>query len=335
MLERRRSERRPFRKARRALERIEVLGAKVDLVRPEEVMHHVEAAVDAGAPYVVANHNLHSLYLLRREPGLAAFFDDADLIEVDSTPVITFTRALGLQSRPFHRCTYLDWRDHFWSVADRKGWRIYYLGGAPGVAAEAAEALNLAYPKTKIRVRHGYFDATPGGAENAEVLADIAAFAPHILFVGMGMPRQERWIMQNRAALPPCAVFSVGAAFDYEAGVQKAAPRWIGRAGFEWFYRLVHDPVRLWHRYCVEPWFMIGPAMGDILRAVRDQRLLKSPPAAPSGGGRRDQPVSQSVPVQCGLDLAEYRAEPAPAAKLEKVFIAERPKSRLVDREKA
>lgn len=335
MLERRRVERRPFRKARRALERIEVLGAKVDLVRPEEVMHHVEAAVDAGVPYVVANHNLHSLYLLRREPGLAAFFDDADLIEVDSTPVIAFTRALGLQSRPFHRCTYLDWRDHFWSVADRKGWRIYYLGGAPGVAAEAAEALKIAYPKTKIGVRHGYFDATPGGTENAEVLADIAAFAPHILFVGMGMPRQERWIIQNRAALPACAVFSVGAAFDYEAGVQKAAPRWMGRAGFEWLYRLVHDPVRLWRRYCVEPWFMIRPAARDIISALRDQRFLKSPPAASSGGDGRAQTVRQSAPVQCRLNLAEHRAEPTPAAKLEKVLVAERPEPRLVNREKA
>lgn len=335
MLERRREERRPFRKARRALERIEVLGAKVDLVRPEEVMHHVETAVDAGVPYVVANHNLHSLYLLRREPDLAAFFDEADLIEVDSTPVIAFTRALGLQSRPFHRCTYLDWRDHFWSVADRKAWRIYYLGGAPGVAAEAAQALNLAYPNTEISVRHGYFDAAPGAAENAEVLADIAAFAPHILFVGMGMPRQERWIMQNRAALPPCAVFSVGAAFDYEAGVQKAAPRWVGRAGFEWLYRLVHDPVRLWHRYCVEPWFMIGPAARDIARALRDQRFLKSPPKATSGGDGRAQAVRQPAPVQRRLNLAEYRTEPAPAAQLEKVLVAERPEPRLVDRQKA
>ncbi len=335
MLERRREERRPFRKARRALERIEVLGAKVDLVRPEEVMHHVETAVDAGVPYVVANHNLHSLYLLRREPDLAAFFDEADLIEVDSTPVIAFTRALGLQSRPFHRCTYLDWRDHFWSVADRKAWRIYYLGGAPGVAAEAAQALNLAYPNTEIGVRHGYFDARPGTAENAEVLADIAAFAPHILFVGMGMPRQERWIMQNRAALLPCAVFSVGAAFDYEAGVQKAAPRWVGRAGFEWLYRLVHDPVRLWHRYCVEPWFMIGPAARDIAKALRDQRFLKSPPTAASGGDGRAQAVRQPAPVQRRLNLAEYRAEPAPAAQLEKVLVAERPEPRLVDREKA
>ena len=335
MLERRNSERRPFRKARRALERIEVLGAKVDLVRPEEVMHHVELAVDAAKPYLVANHNLHSLYLLRRTPKLAAFFDDADLIEVDSTPVITFTRALGLQSRPFHRCTYLDWRDHFWSVANRKAWRVYYLGGAPGVAQAAADQLNLSYPEAQIRVRDGYFDASPGSAENSENLADIAAFAPHILFVGMGMPRQEEWIVNNRSDLPPCAVFSVGAAFDYEAGVQKAAPRWMGRAGFEWLYRLVHDPVRLWRRYCVEPWFMIIPALRDIRRAYAAGRLLKSPAGRPSSRSDRANAISQTSPVQGRLNLTEDGAQPAPAAELEKALITERPQSRFVDRQKA
>ena len=335
MLERRTLERRPFRKARRALERIEVLGAKVDLVRPEEVMHHVEAAVDAAKPYLVANHNLHSLYLLRRTPKLAAFFEGADLIEVDSTPVITFTRALGLQSRPFHRCTYLDWRDHFWSVANRKAWRVYYLGGAPGVAQAAAEQLHMSYPEANIRVRNGYFDASPGSAENVEILADIAAFAPHILFVGMGMPRQEQWIVQNRSDLPPCAVFSVGAAFDYEAGVQKAAPRWMGRAGFEWLYRLVHDPVRLWRRYCVEPWFMIVPAMRDIVRAHAEGRLLKQPPGRTLGRGDRAHVVGEPAPVQRRLDLAEDGAQPASSAELEKALVAERPQTRFVNRQEA
>jgi N-acetylglucosaminyldiphosphoundecaprenol N-acetyl-beta-D-mannosaminyltransferase len=295
-------------------------------------MHHVETAVDAAKPYLVANHNLHSLYLLRRNPELAAFFDAADLIEVDSTPVITFTRALGLQSRPFHRCTYLDWRDHFWSVANRKAWRVYYLGGAPGVAQAAADQLNLSYPEAQIRVRDGYFDTSPGSDENAEILADIAGFAPHILFVGMGMPRQEQWIVQNRAELPPCAVFSVGAAFDYEAGVQKAAPRWMGRAGFEWLYRLVHDPVRLWRRYCVEPWFMIRPALRDILRAHSQGRLLRRPGGHVLGRGGRPHPVSEPSPVQGRLNLAKDGAQPTSAPEFQKTVVGERPQSRFVDR---
>jgi len=331
MLERRREPRRPFRKARRALERIEVLGASVDLVRPEEVMHHVEAAVEAAQPYLVANHNLHSLYLMQCDAAFAAFFAQADLIEVDSTPVITFTRALGLQSRPFHRCTYLDWRDHFWSVANRKAWRVYYLGGAPGVADAAARQLNLTYPHAHIRTRNGYFDADPSSSDNKAVLADIAAFAPHILFVGMGMPRQETWIVANRASLPACAVFSVGAAFDYEAGVQKAAPRWMGRAGFEWLFRLVHDPVRLWRRYCWEPWFMIGPALKDIGLALRERRLLRQPPA--SGSRPSTQVVRQPPPVQGGLDLRKDRRQPTAPAQREESLVVKASEPAFVDRQ--
>lgn len=334
MVERRRSERRPFRKARRALERIEVLGAKVDLVRPEEVMHHVEVAVSEGASYLVANHNLHSLYLFQREPEFAAFFEEADLIEVDSTPVITFTRALGLQSRPFHRCTYLDWRDHFWSVANRKGWRIYYLGGAPGVAEAGARELELAYPDAEVRTRHGYFDATPGSADNAAVLAEINDFAPHILFVGMGMPRQEQWIVRHRQALPPCAIFSVGAAFDYEAGVQKAAPRWMGRAGLEWLFRLVHDPIRLWRRYCYEPWFMIAPALKDVRTAWRGGRLLRQP-SATLGRPPRVDLVGQAVPVEGRGQLSVDRRQPTGVAQLEEDGVVHSSETSLVDRQEA
>ncbi len=104
---------------------------------------------------------------------------------------------------------------------------------------------------------------------NTAVLAAIKDFAPHVLFVGMGMPRQELWIADNLAALPSVPILPVGAAFDYEAGVQKAAPRWMGRLGVEWLFRLFADPKRLFTRYCIEPWFLIGPALGDVCAALK------------------------------------------------------------------
>ena len=265
--ERRARPRAPFRQNRRARERVTILGQPMDLVKPEEVLHHIQQAVRQGAKSLIANHNLHSLYLMQKRPELGAFYDKADLIEVDSTPLLAFSRALGLHSRGFHRCTYLDWRDHFWSVANREGWRVLSVGGAPGVGDEAARRLKLRYPDADIAIHHGFFDARPGSSENAAVLDQITAFKPHILFVGMGMPRQELWIAENFERLPDCVILSVGAAFDYEAGVQSAAPRWMGRAGIEWAYRLVHDPKRLFARYCVEPWTLIPLALRDILKA--------------------------------------------------------------------
>ena len=267
--DRRRAARSAFRQTRRAVERIRLLGEPVDLVRREELMHQLDLWVGAGERRIVANHNLHSLHLVRREPAMRAMYDRADLIQLDSTPLVHFARLLGLSGRTFHRCTYLDWRDHFWSLANRKGWRVMYVGGAEGVAEQAARRLRARYPRAVIAAVGGYFDATPGGASNAATLAAVRAFRPQVLLVGMGMPRQEIWIGENLAALPQAVILPVGAAFDYEAGVQKAAPRWMGRMGLEWLFRLAVDPGRLFARYCIEPWFLIGPALADVRRARR------------------------------------------------------------------
>ncbi len=265
-----------FRKRRRPEERVRALGGEMDLVRAEEVLWFTSQKIAAGQRAIVANHNLHSLYLLRREPMVRAFFRRADLIEVDSTPLIHWLRLIGRHSRPFHRCTYLDWRDAFWTLASEQGWRVFYLGGAPGVAQTAAESLTARYRGLKLAVRDGYFDAAPGSDDNAAVLRQIEDFAPQVLFVGMGMPRQEIWISQNVPKLPNCVMFSVGAAFDYEAGVQTAAPRWMGARGLEWLFRLAHDPRRLFVRYCVEPWFLIGPALADLRAALLRPALAQT-----------------------------------------------------------
>jgi N-acetylglucosaminyldiphosphoundecaprenol N-acetyl-beta-D-mannosaminyltransferase len=103
--DRREAARTPFRKARRARERVRLLGQTVDLVRPEEVMHHVETWVETRRKVVIANHNLNSMALLGHNPDLARFYERADLVEVDSTPLVQFARLLGLQGRGFHRCT--------------------------------------------------------------------------------------------------------------------------------------------------------------------------------------------------------------------------------------
>jgi N-acetylglucosaminyldiphosphoundecaprenol N-acetyl-beta-D-mannosaminyltransferase len=92
------------------------------------------------------------------------------------------------------------------------------------------------------------------------VVEAINAYRPDIVLVGMGMPRQEIWVLENQAKLGPCVTFTVGGAFDYEAGVQRPSPRWMGQVGMEWLFRLMVDPQRLFTRYCVEPWHLLGPA---------------------------------------------------------------------------
>lgn len=242
--------------------RIRLLGVEMDAVTRAQVMAFTAARVAEGRRGLVANHNLHSLALLGREPEMARFYALADLIEIDSMPLVAWGRLLGRKVGREHRNTYLDWREDFWRLAAEKGWRVFHLGCKPGVGASAVEVLSARWPGATFAERDGYFDLT--GPENEAVLAQITAFAPDVLFVGMGMPRQERWIEANWDRLPAAVVFPIGAAFDYEAGVVPTPPRWAGRLGLEWLARFLAEPGRLFHRYFVEPWVLVPAMVRDL-----------------------------------------------------------------------
>jgi N-acetylglucosaminyldiphosphoundecaprenol N-acetyl-beta-D-mannosaminyltransferase len=258
----------PMRLSRRPEDRVRVLGVRVDLVKPVELFNFVDEKIATGEKVIIANHNLHSVYLAHSDTVIGAYFEKADLVQVDSVPLIFWARLMGRPSRRFHRSTYLDWRDEFWARAEQAGWRVFFVGGADGVAERAAEAIRTAWPNVRLATHHGYFDADPASAENAEILDQITAFEPDVLLVGMGMPRQELWVWNNSERLPNCAIFTVGGAFDYEAGIQTPAPRWVGEVGAEWLFRLLRDPPRMFHRYCIEPWNLWVPAWQDIREAV-------------------------------------------------------------------
>lgn len=247
--------------------RLHLLGGEVDAVTPDEMLAAAEIFLEGGGTAVIANHNAHSLFLLPRAPGLKAFFDEAELVQIDSLPMILWARLLGLPVGRQHRSTYLDWREAFWERARDNNWRVFHLGCAPGVGDKAWAAITDRWPGVNLAVHHGYFDQH--GPENDAVLKAIADFDPDIILVGMGMPLQEGWIAANRDRIRRGVFFPVGAAFDYEAGVQTAAPRWTGRLGIEWLYRLLSQPRRLAYRYLVEPWFLAPAMLADLGAALR------------------------------------------------------------------
>jgi N-acetylglucosaminyldiphosphoundecaprenol N-acetyl-beta-D-mannosaminyltransferase len=246
-----------------------MLGGAMDLVKSAEVFHFVTGKIKAGQKAIIANHNLHSLYLIQKNDEIREFFHRADLVEVDSMPLIFWARINGRASRRFHRATYLDWRDEFWDKVCEQGWRVFFLGSAPGVGEKARERILAQWPDVQLAVHHGYFDMEAGSAENAAIVEEINAFGADVVLVGMGMPRQEIWTVRNMDRLKACVAFTVGGAFDYEAGVQKPAPRWLGQFGVEWIYRLIVDPRRKFHRYCVEPFYLVVPALRDLATSLR------------------------------------------------------------------
>lgn len=249
------------------LSRLELLGVEVDVVTPDQVMQFVQERVEQRIRTVIANHNLHSIYLFHRDPVMRALYHRADLIEIDSMPLVAWGRLLGHKLTASHRSTYLDFRDTFWTLAQSRGWRVFHIGGRPEHVQASYNTIVGRHPGLNLQVHTGYFDID--GPEGKALLERLGTEKPHVILIGMGMPLQEVWIEQHFGSLPPSVILPVGGAFDYEAGATYTPPRWTGRLGLEWLVRFLHDPLRLFGRYFIEPWSLIPLAASDLMRHVK------------------------------------------------------------------
>lgn len=249
-----------------------LLGVRVNALSIDALTDAVAARVRAGERHIIANHNLHSIYLHRRDEKLRAFYRRASLVHVDGMGVIFAGRLLGLPLRRVHRVTYVDWIALLLATAAHRGWRVMFIGEQAGVAQRGAAVLRRRHPGLAFEAVPGFFDPAPDGDENRAVLRRVHEFAPDVLMVGMGMPRQEHWIHDNLFDLPPCVLLTAGAAIAYAAGSVPTPPRWAGTMGIEWAFRLIAEPGRLWKRYLVEPWSVLAILVRELFEGATQRR---------------------------------------------------------------
>jgi len=260
-------------------------GIRLHPLTNAEVVNLIGDIIERNESRIVGNHNMHSLYFWYREPKMREFFAIADYVHIDGMAVILLGKIAGLPLTRKDRATSLDFLSLLAMRATQEQWRIFFLGSEPGVAEKAAEKLRREFPGLQIRTHHGHFDAQRWSAENRAVLSEIRSYSPHILMVGMGMPRQEIWILENRREISANVICPAGAIMDYIAGTKATPPRWLGALYLEWLYRLFCEPRRLSRRYLIEPWFVIRQMTRDYLRgghaglAIDDRRLEAKPSA--------------------------------------------------------
>jgi N-acetylglucosaminyldiphosphoundecaprenol N-acetyl-beta-D-mannosaminyltransferase len=257
------------------VETITFLGVTINLLTSDSLLDLVGGYIAANHKIVIANHNLHSLCLhsssSREAVAFRRFYDDAQYTLADGMSIVALGKMYGQKIHYRHRITYNDWLPLMLPIAVQNGWRVFYLGSTAEVAAKGTQVLTARFPGLQLISHDGHFDVQRHGACNKEVLAQISRYQPHILFVGMGMPRQERWILENRDDIDAIVILPSGGTLDYIAGAKRMAPRWMGALGLEWSFRLATEPRRLAARYLVEPWGLVTTVVTTGLQSSREQ----------------------------------------------------------------
>lgn len=226
---------------------VNVLGVSVDRLTPETLIEQVLALKPGDKAITVMYANIHVLNTSRKDRDLRAILNNADMVYCDGSGVRLGAWLLGHRLPP--RMTGADWMQQLCAACAGRGTSLYLLGSRPGVAEAAAHALRTQCQGLNIvGAHHGYLQDP---AVSAAAISSINAAHPHILFVGMGTPIQETWIFEHRHELDVPVVWAVGALFDFVAGIQHRAPRWMLDHDLEWLHRFWVEPRRMWRRYIV------------------------------------------------------------------------------------
>jgi N-acetylglucosaminyldiphosphoundecaprenol N-acetyl-beta-D-mannosaminyltransferase len=225
---------------------------------------------DERQPLLVGCHNLFSLHLYHREPDMAAFYRQCDFCYVDGVPVLWLLLAARFDTRGAQRFSLMDCLPELFGAAQARGLRVFYLGSEETAIQRAQCWVANEWPELEIAWQHGYC------GDDVEVVAAINAFRPQLLLVGMGMPRQEQWILRHRAQLRAGAIFQAGGTLDYYTGLQSRPPAKLSQLGLGWLYRLLHNPKRLWRRYLLTPWTLLRPTLRLRWELRAERRLRRS-----------------------------------------------------------
>ena len=189
--------------------------------------------------------NASKLVLASDEARLREILERADLVTADGMSVVWGARFAG--GRLPGRVTGIDTMERLVARAAERGWRVFFLGAKQEAVEGAVASFRRAHPALQVAgFRNGYFRG-----KEAEVVEEVRAARPDLLFVALGSPAQEYFLADNLEALGVPFSLGVGGSFDHVAGLSRRAPRWMQRAGLEWAYRLASEPRRLWRRYLV------------------------------------------------------------------------------------
>lgn len=227
---------------------VDVLGVPLALTDYEEMLEWIEAAIVSREPGYVCACNVHTVMRAQEDAELRAALLGASLNVPDGQPLVWAINALGHELRG--RVYGPELMSRACQLATERGHRLYLYGGRnQGALVQLALNLRHRYPGIKIVGGYSPPHRPLSEEERIAIAGEINRSRADIVWAGIGVPKQEKWMAGMRADLEAPVLLGVGAAFDFHAGLVPQAPLWMQEAGLEWAYRLAHEPRRLWRRY--------------------------------------------------------------------------------------
>jgi N-acetylglucosaminyldiphosphoundecaprenol N-acetyl-beta-D-mannosaminyltransferase len=233
----------------KTIQRANILGVGVSAINMKMALRTIEDWISRGEPHYVCVTSVHGVMESQRDKELRRIHNTAGLVTPDGMPLVWLSRRMG-----FRYVERVYGPDLMLAVCERftaRGYRHFFYGGGPGVAEKLAVRLQSRFPGLQV----AGVDSPPFRPvtlqEDRAVVERINTVGPDIVWVGLGVPKQEHWMAAHVGQLSAPVLVGVGAAFDFHAGLKKQAPRWVQKIGLEWCFRLMTEPRRLWRRYLI------------------------------------------------------------------------------------
>jgi N-acetylglucosaminyldiphosphoundecaprenol N-acetyl-beta-D-mannosaminyltransferase len=245
---------------------VRILGSRVHLVSAARATDYIESWIGMriGVCRRIIVTGFHGLQEAHKSPTLHSILNGAELWVPDGIAPVWVARLRG--HRGAVRATGMDIMLEFLARANKQGYSSYFFGTTDETLKRLTKAISEQYPGHKIAGAYSppFRALTP--AENEAIIERINAAKPDVLWVALGMPKQDIWIHERLKRLKVPVAIGVGAAFSFVAGTVPRCPKWLGDAGFEWVYRFWKEPRKLWRRDLFDgPRFLFHVAL-DLLR---------------------------------------------------------------------
>lgn len=232
-----------------AFEEVVVLGIRFHRLTVCQLLNYIIQSASLDQKRIIGNVNTRAMNFAYDLPWYRKFLNDSDLVFCDGFGVLLGARMLGYSMESCHRMTCPDYIENLVLACERQSVSLFLLAGQPGVVDKAIVKMKALAPNLRVTGHHGHFEKS--GSQNDEVVAQINSFKPDVLYIGFGMPLQEKWILDNFDRLEARVFLPLGACLDFYTDTVYRGPRWMTDRGLEWLSRLLVEPNRLWKRYIV------------------------------------------------------------------------------------